>query len=372
MRTLIDIFGKGNMDLFHTNMISWLISPDAEHGLKSSFLEKFSETLAKRGNIKLKQEVEHGEIVVHSKTIYYKWYYVIEIHTLNSLFVIHNKTMGIGVHSLSTCFKKVKSYINNNADIIRLGFCDATFSTVVNDNYPLITYDDILEILETIKLDTNNDFSVLVRHYRNFLKRELQILEWISEYYSRNSLPKKDNIVNTVTSVGDYIEKYKRFLNLYYLAKLKEKIRSVEVYKESDWQIWNVRKMDVCLDYYVDFQKKYILNNRLQDLCKSMDASLYFHIEIQEGVLSKSAKDLSGTLQLRCYSIEQSNKAIHTKLRQIIFQKEDEFNYSTHVKENAESFYVLSYCLRKEDLLFPNMIKKLTKFIERFGTFVTT
>jgi len=366
MKTLIDILRKGNLELFHTSIISWLLDPKAEHGLELTLLRGLSETLDKLGDSSLKNAVMSGNPKVSSEVASYKSRYDIQIKIENSLFVLENKTKSIGGLS------QFKQYKNGNNHLIALGFCDASFSPEVKKKYSVIKYGDILKILERIKLDKNNDFSVLVKHYRDFLKRELQLLKWISEYYSTNALPKTDNVFNTVESLEDYYtENDKRFLNLYYLEKLKEKICSMAVHKESKWVTDKNMQSGVWLANYKALPKKYIFNNGIKKLHKKMSAKMWFHIEMWDGVLSKSAKDRAGTLQLRCSTI-QSNKTFHSKLLQILSLKGDEYNYPVYVKDNADSFYSVRCDLRKEDLLFPNMTKKLKDFMELFGTFVIT
>ncbi len=57
MRTLVDILRKGNQELFHTSIISWLLDPEAEHGFGTTFLNELSELLSKKGHNSLKEEL---------------------------------------------------------------------------------------------------------------------------------------------------------------------------------------------------------------------------------------------------------------------------------------------------------------------------
>jgi len=47
VRTLVDILRKGNQELFHTSIISWLLDQKGEHGFGTIFLNELSELLSK-------------------------------------------------------------------------------------------------------------------------------------------------------------------------------------------------------------------------------------------------------------------------------------------------------------------------------------
>ena len=40
MRTIVDILQRGNLELFHSSMVAWLIDRKGEHGKGRSVLEK--------------------------------------------------------------------------------------------------------------------------------------------------------------------------------------------------------------------------------------------------------------------------------------------------------------------------------------------
>jgi len=96
MRTVIDILRKGHQELFHTSIISWLLNPNAEHGITDQFLKGFSGLLTRQGCPSLSDEIRQGKPVIRSEATSYKRRYDIEIQTEKSLYVIENKTKTIG------------------------------------------------------------------------------------------------------------------------------------------------------------------------------------------------------------------------------------------------------------------------------------
>lgn len=361
MRTLIDILRKGNQELFHTSIISWLLNPNAEHGLADQFLKGFSALLTRKGCPSLSDEIRQGKPIIRSEATSYKRRYDIEIQTENSLYVIENKTKTIGG------LPQFKQYEGDNIHLIALGLCEVSFSPDVIQSYPFITYADILDLLDEINADNENDFSVLVRHYRDYIRRELQLLDWINEYYSKGKIPEYDEILETISSVGGYTKNDERFLNLYYLENLKKKICGISVFENSKWVVDKNMMSGVWLANYEELPKKYNLHQSIRDLCERMDGNLWFHIEMWDGVLTKAPTDVAGMLQLRC-STSQSNSEFHKNLKNLVPLQEDEY-YPSRIKENAGTFYGVGRSVIKEDLVFQNMVDIMRNFMKRFGVF---
>jgi hypothetical protein len=93
VRTLVDILRKGNQELFHTSIISWLLDPKAEHGFGTTYLNELAELLSKKGDKSLKEELDKGIPVVRSEATSYKKRYDIEIQTNKSTFVFESKNL---------------------------------------------------------------------------------------------------------------------------------------------------------------------------------------------------------------------------------------------------------------------------------------
>jgi hypothetical protein len=97
MRTMVDIFRKGNQELFHSSMIAWLLDPNAEHGLGWRFLRRFADKLADKGHPKLKEAIEFSPVgSVRTEAPFLKSRYDIELRFGDVLVVVENKTKSIG------------------------------------------------------------------------------------------------------------------------------------------------------------------------------------------------------------------------------------------------------------------------------------
>ncbi|KMP10566.1 hypothetical protein UZ36_07205 [Candidatus Nitromaritima sp. SCGC AAA799-C22] len=201
MQTIVDILRKGNQELFHSEMIAWLLDPNAGHGLNAQFLEGFAsklETLDKHGSKKLKMAISTDLPVIKTETSSFKRRHDIEIGVQDKLFVIENKTKSIGG------FPQFRKYDQGDVNLIALGFSDISFSEDVKNTYPLITYREILEILESVEFDPKNEFTVLVKHYRAFLKREIALLEMIVDVYENGEMDAHNKISSQVSDAKIY------------------------------------------------------------------------------------------------------------------------------------------------------------------------
>lgn len=178
MRTMIDILKKGNQELFHSSIIAWLLDPNAEHNLHRQFFDRFAQKLAniKNGTSVLKNTTNINSINTEMKSKKEKGRYDIELNLDNIKVIIENKTKSIGgKHDLDR-YKK--------SDIkIALGLCDMSFSEDVYHNYPVLTYKDILDILNNLTINPTNDYHILIKHYQQYLERELRLFDVIDDCF---------------------------------------------------------------------------------------------------------------------------------------------------------------------------------------------
>ncbi len=169
-----------------------------------------------KGVPELKNALSSQALSVKTETTSYNSRYDIEIKIGDMLFVLENKTKSIGD------IPQFKKYDSSNTFLIALGFSDVSFSSEVTSKYPLIIYKDILNILNQIAIKKDNEYSILTEHYRAYLERELSIIDDIVACYKENQIDIHNKLNNTISTTDCYTSNDFRFLNLYYIEKLKD------------------------------------------------------------------------------------------------------------------------------------------------------
>lgn len=187
-RTIIDILRKGNQELFHSSIIAWLLDPRAEHGYGPAFLDAFARLVEDKGDPRFRAALQGPSVVkITTETTGKKSRYDIRLEIGGTAVVIENKTKSLGDDP------QFEQYKGENTVLVALGLCDMSFSEMVKGKYPLVTYANLLAILDGLPDPPGSDFKVLVNHYRQFLRRELAVLAGID--HQSMSEPGSNSIV---------------------------------------------------------------------------------------------------------------------------------------------------------------------------------
>lgn len=359
MRTIIDILRKGNQELFHSSMIAWLLDPKAEHGMNKLFLEKFSKVLYSKGFRKLSDILSYESLSIKTEAVSHKSRYDIRIKIDDLVFVIENKTKSIGAVPQFTKYDKKTTFP------IALGFSDISFSPEVREIYPLITYNDILNILNEITLNNNSDFTVLINHYRLFLERELSLLGQIISCYRDNNLHLHDKINKSIFDINCYTSNDFRFLNLYYLEKLKNYLSNASYLKDTEWKSNKNMSSGTWLAIFKRKPDSFPFSDRIKKLCKEKEAALWFHVEMKDkGLVAKRLDDDAGSIQLKC-SCKCENKEMVNEFKKIYELKESE-NFSSRRCNTWNTFYIVKKNIKKKQLVFSEINELIKNFMLNF------
>lgn len=360
--TIIDILRKGNQELFHSNMIAWLLDPRAEHGLGKTCLEEFADKLAARGRTELRDAIRKSlPDSVHTESTSYRSRYDIVIRIGQMLIVIENKTKSVGSRL------QFNKYEANSTVLVGLGLCDVSFLEDVASHYPILTYKDILDILTNIPIQRDNDFSVLIKHYRIFLERELSVLDLIADCYANGRLKLHKKIPKILLPVGSYTKNDRRFLNLYLLKKFEEHLSKSRLWHGAKWETDKNMQSGVWLANYEAMPISYSFTPSIECLCRENTGRLWFHIELWDGVFATELDDCVGMLQLRC-STDKNNEDFIKQFKGIYQCGKQEY-YSSRIMKGADTFYVVGSNLSKKELVFEQLVKRLTRFARKFGNF---
>lgn len=351
--TIVDILRKGNQELFHSSMIAWLCNPVGEHQLGWEFLRHFSAILEDQGHSML------GELLESSPTLDIATEVVTKggRHDISLTFddyniVIENKTKTVGNKA------QLKKYGEEADFVIPLGLTKISFS---KDVPFLITYKDILGILDELVVSNTQGFGVLVKHYQDFLQRELGFLEDVlSSYQLDDSSP---HLTPTVYAeqVRYFTENDKRFVHLFLLEHFR---RNALV--EDHWSTlnWSSSKNEQSGVWIAVNHRSLTPRPWLRDISAEI-ARFWLHLELRNGIFASSANDPAGVIQLRCSTSGDNSNLFSAFQSQYQTQPNERFPHRTP-QSNWGSFFVLQKQLKKKELSFPTLKDRLTNFGDQF------
>lgn len=367
MRTIIDILRKGNQELFHSYMIAWLMNPKSDHGLGSQFLEGFADKLSNvnHGTDILINSIKDHNPIINTEVKAPKSRYDIVVKIEDNFFVIENKTKSLGDEPQ---FKKYEE--KPNTTLIALGFCEYSYSPAITNNYPVITYRDVLQILNTLETNETNDFNVLLKHYIDFLERELGVLDLIRDYCYGDINAHSKFIERTKTS-EIYNNNDLRFMNRFYLESLNRYIIDQEPLKHSIWRTSKDARSGAIM-WNRDITNSYQFLSEYENLRQLNNGELYFQIDLKEGLFAENLNDPAGYIQLRASNVK-NNETFFREFKNIYNVKEGQ-QLSTSVKDQNKkgkinTFLVVRRNITKNDLILNNMYNILVDFMESFGKF---
>ena len=364
-KTIIDILRRGNLELFHSAMIAWLLDPHAEHGLGARFIEGFAERLAQQGERRLLSWLSSSGIdSVQTETSTYRGRYDITLTIGGKLTVIENKTKSVGA------VPQFERYQDEAALVIPLGLCALSFRPEVQARYGLLTYSDVVAILDDVQAPSDGAFAVLIEEYRRFLHRELSTLALVDECFVEGALHRNQDLMAVLREGRQakyYTDNDVRFLNLYYLEKLRRYFAEHELLQGTEWDSDKNMRSGVWLSNHDGPVPGYDFSPAITALLGTDGSKLWFHIELHSGVETRDLNQVAGAIQLKCYT-PRSNRELAAALKSV-FVPTDGMYLSSRVSDAWNTFYLLGSNIAKSDMVFAQMPARLLDFMRAFGQF---
>ncbi len=276
--------------------------------------------------------------------------------------VIENKTKSLGDDP------QFEKYRDENTVLVALGLCEMSFSESVRGKYPLVTYTDVVSILDELPEPPASDFRVLTDHYRRFLRRELEILARIDGWYATGDPTHTATVPDLLGAAGTYSENDNRFLHLSLLERFRRDLAANPRWRHCRVMTDKNMQSGVWLAAF-DHEKGdgvFRYDAALAALCEQQQATVWLHVELWDGVLAGEAGDTSGVIQLRCSA--KDAVAFTSGFRQVRPPQEGEGS-PTRRKKHAGSFYLLSRPLLRSQLTGVGLLGALERIAGSLGRF---
>src|SRR6266536_4971548 len=118
MRTIIDVLRKGNLELFHSSMLCWLMDESMDHNLGRAFLDGFANILCEKGFPELRNALQKSAPTsITTEFSGREGRSDVELRFPGGVrFIIENKIKSIGKS------EPLERYARNGAKVIALGF----------------------------------------------------------------------------------------------------------------------------------------------------------------------------------------------------------------------------------------------------------
>ncbi|HXN47897.1 MAG TPA: PD-(D/E)XK nuclease family protein [Bryobacteraceae bacterium] len=286
-RTIIDVLKKGSLELFHSDMLRWLMDETEEHRHKRAFLNLLATTLSTKGFPNLSDALKASPTYTAITEFLHRQERTdIEIQFPNHQpFVIENKTKSLGT------IEQLDRYAAYGTQPIALGFTAALFPT--QTTYPVLDYHDILAALNQL-VPANDRWGTLISEYRDFLTRELNILDHITHRATHDNAPSTPVIQKEEQL--NYRDNDKRVLQYYYLAGFRQHLTSNGI-PETNWELGKHEISGVWIATKIPLA----LTPTFSNLTTRHSATLCLQLELHNALFSTDDKP-AGEFQLRTTS----------------------------------------------------------------------
>ena len=194
---VIDLFARGNQELFHSAFIAWLLDKQGTHDLGSKFLDGFKSKLPKNISDRLKGSLK---VLTEYRLGSFRFDIALKLESTSS-----NAFEGLVLENKIKSFGNAVQLDNYNkslgVDVVVLALLPETLDDAARNSYPVVKYSDVNDILQELPLDPANHYQFLVHEYRTFLSQTLSTYKSIAQY------------CNGSTSMSDFLAELKTGLS---------------------------------------------------------------------------------------------------------------------------------------------------------------
>ena len=304
MRTIIDILKRGNLELFHSSMVAWLIDSKGEHEKGTSVLTKLAETLSRKGKPELEKALANGggEVRTEVEVKRGNHRYDIWLKLPDTEVVFENKTKTVGNEL------QWQSYQEKEVIVVALGLCDESFADTVAEKFPLLTYKDVLAAIPKLRLTTGWKRVPSVPWWSSIpstWSETWKLLSWFGNLILCPEEADRQFLAKKVGGQKLYDENSRRFWNMIILEQCRRILNKQEMWENTKWE----RNKDAQSGLWLaGLPCDFVFSEPLRQCAEDFGASLWFHAELRVDALMDPDTDKVGMLQLRSEVKDKRNK----------------------------------------------------------------
>lgn len=359
-RTIVDILKKGNVEMFHSAILAWLLDYRGEHGLDRQFLDAFADACSEKGFSGLENALKESlPAHVKTETTGRTGRTDIELQfRTGARFVVENKTKSVA------SAEQFERYARDGCSVIALGYADVCFPEAVRRSCPVISYRDVYSILRGLN-PREDSFGYLVRDYTTYLERETEILTRIQDRAISESGAEWTPLFSTDEHElydGLHTQNDRRLLQLFFLAgfsRFVAKQRFLNLRAE-DWRLNKDQQGGPWLASPLDNSKAQCSRD-LAAIIGRHPSVFWLHLQLGNALFSDSAQTPAGEIQLRT-GIESGRDETLDALRQDFSEA-----FSPEPGERrARQGTLLALPIFESDMTYPRLFAKCQAFARRF------
>ena len=357
-RSIFDIIQSGNLELFHSSMMAWLFDPSGEHGLQNTVISGVANRLRELGNPGFHIALSQGKPTVSTELRRKRHRYDICVSLDEIDVVFENKTKTVGN------IGQLNQYDAPGVLVVALGLCNESYAVAVRENYPVITYADVLSILDEshIRSVKSGPYQTLLQQYVQYLRRELNIIDLVRSLIVEPQRINRKELAEIVNRPM-YGENDRRFWNLIVLERCRRILDKQEMWQDVGWEMNKNDRSGVWLAG--DFLPQNQIRAPLQHCAEEFGARVWFHVELRANALLAIDNDETvGMLQLRAYA-ERNNRDFADAFMQL-YQPGDNVFGPTRIDSRSNTFYVVGQYLRNRDMVSEGIPLALNNFARTF------
>ena len=339
-------------------MMAWLFDPNGEHGLDNIVIGGVANRLRELERPDFHNALSAGNPTVSTELGQGRHRYDIFVRLNEINVVFENKTKSVGN------IGQLNQYDAPGVLVVALGLCDESYAVAVRENYPVITYADVLSVLDDSHICSvrPDPYRTLLQQYVQYLERELHMIELVRSLVVEPQQISRQELASMVDRPM-YGENDRRFWNLIVLERCRRILDKQEMWQDVGWQMYKNDRSGVWLAG--DFLSQYQIRTPLQHCAEEFGARMWFHVELRaNALLSIDSDDTVGMLQLRA-NAEGNNREFADAFLHL-YQPRDNVFGPTRIDSRSNTFYVVGQYLRNNDMVGDGIPLALTNFARTF------
>jgi len=361
---IIELFKKGNQELFHSSFIAWLMNKDGEHG--------FGNRLAKRILKKIDYDIKADyKIETEYSDGANRYDIFIQQKNYKSL-ILENKVKSFGSKNQSERYLK-SGYAFSYLALLR--------ETIENSGkINIIYYKDVLDSISEEKLNLNNHYHFLINEYKNFLSKTIAVFTIVKKYCEGDIIwqdAKKsfeENLKGTTTKDND-VRTYSYYFYYIFIEYLRKKSSDL-IFGKLNYKESEIANENTKWEFEKNMQGPPFLEALIRKFNQpgvnfSFDKNFLHFVKGKNLIIIPRAEIWIDPQAL----VEETSKIGKIKLGAIGTQSAELMNFLKNNEPYRATLKMIGRRhfhyedIRVKDLVFPNFEQKIRNMMSKIGMF---